>query len=319
MGLSWRKKSLTLRMAISAIRSTGWFNGYWNHWRGQFETIERGGLHVLPVHYYSPIPHVAQLPDELWSGPRQLTGLQIDLDRAAQFLLMLSSQFLSECRSFPEHSTNPHQFYFSNEAFHPDDAYSLYFMIRHLKPQRIIEIGSGFSTLLISQAVRHNKNDDPNYSCHFTAIEPFPPSYLNPPPGEVTEFRIDEIQKVPLAVFSDLHRNDLLFIDSSHVAKIGSDVVYEYLSILPNLNRDVIVHIHDIFTPFEYPKRWIKDFRFFWNEQYVLEALLSGGSSFEVILPMHALSRLRSELFTQAIPKILSDTQEASSFWMRKM
>jgi hypothetical protein len=121
-----------------------------------------------------------------------------------------------------------------------------------------------------------------------------------------------------MELFSSLGKGDLLFIDSSHVAKIGSDVVHEYLSILPTLAPGVLVHIHDIFIPADYPRRWIEEGRFFWNEQYVLEALLSFNNEFEVIMPVHAAWRLQADRFRKLVPSVELGRQAPASFWIRR-
>jgi hypothetical protein len=191
-------------------------------------------------------------------------------------------------------------------------------MIRDLKPQRIIEIGSGRTTLLMSQAIRQNQSQDPNYSCDFLAIEPYPPEYLNPWPSEVSRILPNQLQTVALEEFTSLKSGDLLFIDSTHVAAIGSDVIYEYLEILPRLAPGVIIHIDDIFLPMNYPRYWVEKARFFWNEQYLLQAFLSFNKEFEVILPSHYLNQQYPDAIKTYIPSCQKQSYSLSSFWLKR-
>jgi hypothetical protein len=181
----------------------------------------------------------------------------------------------------------------------------------------MVEVGSGNSTLLAAEALRHNLQDDPSAACDSVCIEPYPPAYLNPLPVGVTRILPDPVQRTPLETFTALGPGDILFIDSSHVVAIGSDVVYLYTEILPRLAPGVIVHIHDIFLPYDYPAVWIREDRFFWNEQYLLQAFLLFNDAFEVMLPLHAVARRHSEEFARAIPSCRHGIRP-SSFWMRR-
>jgi hypothetical protein len=191
-------------------------------------------------------------------------------------------------------------------------------MIRDLKPRRIIEVGSGYTTLLISETIDRISRNDPDFVCEFTAIEPHPPDYLNPLPAGVKRLLPVRVQAVPLDEFLTLEAGDILFIDSSHVAAIGSDVIHLYLEVLPSLAPGVVVHAHDIFIPFNYPRNWIHQSRFFWNEQYLLQAFLVFNQAFEVLLPTHAVFRRHNEDFKAHVPSCARYEREPSSFWMRR-
>lgn len=186
-------------------------------------------------------------------------------------------------------------------------------MIRHFKPKRIVEIGCGNSTLLIAQALR---NEGLESACEFLCIEPFPPAYLQPLPEGVSKLINSDVQSASLDHFKSLESGDILFIDSTHVSKIESDVVYEYLEILPVLKPGVIIHIHDIFLPYEYPKNWIEDLRFFWNEQYMLKAFLLFNNNFNVMVPSHAMYREQQKIFEKMVPSLRETTHPPSAFWM---
>jgi len=238
--------------------------------------------------------------------------------------LNLSGQLSDKYQSEYEQFSNPQPsdggiFHLPNGAFGGVDAEFLYSMVRHIKPRKIIEIGAGYTTLIMSQAVRQNRMEDHDYVCEFISIDPYPPGYLQSPPAEVTELRRTELQAVPLADIVSLEAGDLLFIDSSHVAKIGSDVVYEYLEILPSLQPGVFIHVHDIFLPMEYPSEWLHKEMIFWNEQYVLQAFLSFNREFEVIAPLFALYNRYPETMDKYFPSCKRFACRPSSFWMQRI
>lgn len=308
------------KVAIRLLKATGWYEGYWNHWRGElFEYAQRRGLHILPVHFYTPVPDTARIDASLWTKRGELPGLSMDLDRAMELLRTITDPYRAEFEQFPrEASPGEIRYYLNNSSYGCGDAEVLYSVVRHFKPKRIIEIGAGQTTLVISEAIRQNRIEEPDRSCAFVSIEPYPPDYLNPPPAEVSRMVVEELQRVPRAEFEALGDGDLVFIDSSHVARIGSDVVYEYLEILPRLKPGVIVHIHDIFLPYEYPREWFETARFFWNEQYVLQALLQDNRAFEIMLPLHALYRERREAFCAQI-RSCARSNRPGAFWMRRV
>ncbi|MBF0244715.1 MAG: class I SAM-dependent methyltransferase, partial [Planctomycetes bacterium] len=150
-----------------------------------------------------------------------------------------------------EPGARPSDYHIRNGSFECVDGEILYSMIRHFKPAHIIEIGSGASTSLSGKAALRNRED--GHACSFVAYEPYPRGALKKGIPGLDELRKIRIEKVALSEFSSLGANDILFIDSTHVLKIGSDVQYIYLEILPRLAKGVIVHIHDIFLPNEYP------------------------------------------------------------------
>jgi hypothetical protein len=321
MDVGWHAKTLMAKAAIWTLKRTGWYSGYWNHWRGDlFDHAERNGLHVLPVHFYTPIPETLKVPEAMWSGQSDCHGMALRMDEGLASLVRFAAKYRDEYDAFAFDRPSGRQgFHLDNPAYSGGDAEILYSMVRELSPRRIIEVGSGYTTLLICEAVARNLRDDPAAACEFVAIEPYPPSYLSPLPAGVTRMLPSFVQSVPLSEFEALGAGDVLFIDSSHVASIGSDVNHLYLEILPRLASGVVVHIHDVFLPFEYPREWIRESRFFWNEQYLLQALLLFSSAFEVLLPTHALFRLHPEEFLRSIPSCSRHPSRPSSFWMRRV
>jgi cephalosporin hydroxylase len=320
MDIRWHLKLLSVKLAIKLLKSTGWYEGYWNHWRGEvFDYSERQGLHIMPVHYYTPIPDVNKLSPKIWEPRKAITKINIDLNKSLEFLENLLSKYYSEYQIFSYKKQSDKEFYLGNAAYGSGDAEVLYSMIRELKPKKIIEIGAGYSTLLIAKAISKNLHENSDSITEFISIEPYPPSYLQPPPNECSKFLSSELQEVPLTEFESLKQNDILFIDSSHVVNINSDVVYEYLEILPCLKSGVLIHIHDIFLPNEYPQDWLQESRFFWNEQYLLHAFLLFNREFEVIIPLNLLAQEYRENIEKIIPSCKKYSARPSSLWLRKL
>ena len=284
-----------------------------------FGYAERRGIHILPVHYYSPVPACDQLPDRLWQEPHDPPGVDLRIEEALNLVARFAKAYQSEYDQFPyDKPAEPQRFHLSTPAYSCGDAEVLYSMIRDLKPRRIIEVGSGYTTLLISETIGRMVRDEPGYVCEFTAIEPYPPDYLNPLPAGVNRLLPVSAQTVSLDEFLALKPGDILFIDSSHVVAIGSDVVYLFLEVLPRLAPGVIVHAHDIFIPFNYPQSWVCQSRFLWNEQYLLQAFLVYNQVFEVLLPTYAVFRRHTEEFKRHIPSCARHERQPSSFWMRR-
>jgi len=185
-----------------------------------------------------------------------------------------------------------------------------YCMVRHFQPDLIIEVGSGFSSLVSGEAAAKNN------SSALICIEPFPKEFLKqgfPGLHSLIEKRVEDVD---LNFFSQLGSGDILFIDSSHTVKIGGDVNYLFLELLPRLKPGVIVHVHDIFLPFEYRRDWVMDEFRFWTEQYLLQAFLSFNSEFEVLMANSYLSHYYKEDLKAAFPSLAS--WGGGSFWMRR-
>lgn len=197
---------------------------------------------------------------------------------------------------------------FQNKYFTSPDAEVAYAILRLLRPKRIIEVGSGHSTTLFREAIR-----DSSSATKLISIDPSPRRCVDAVADEVIRERLERMSLCP---FGRLEANDILFIDSSHHISIGNDVVTLILKILPSLKIGVVVHFHDIFLPFDYPREWIVDNRWTWNEQYLVQALLQGSTEFEVLWPGYFFQKMRPEfgnLFDH------SYVRTASSLWVRKI
>jgi hypothetical protein len=271
--------------------------------RQLFRMLQTTGWHLTRNHFYEPVPDTRRLPASLWSSPSELPGL--DMREDAQLdLLNTFERYISDAAYPVESQQDPLTFYLDNEYFKSFDAEVLHCLICDRQPRHIIEVGSGFSTLVMRQAAP---------DVHIVSVEPFPDAHLR---QIVNELVAKPVEQVPPEWFRLLEPGDILFIDSSHVVRIGGDVLHLYLEVLPRLRPGVLVHIHDIFLPFPYPRRWVLGEHKFWTEQWLLQAFLAFNNSFHVIWAS-AFMRQRHEKRLRALfPQWR--TSEPSSFWMMK-
>ena len=188
-------------------------------------------------------------------------------------------------------------------------------MVRSFQPRRVVEIGCGMSTLIIAAALGRNAENGP--SSEYVVIDPYPPSNVQAGVRGVSRLIAEEVQNVPLERFTDLQAGDILFVDSSHVVRIGSDVLYEYLEILPRLAPGVVVHAHDIFLPGQYPREWVLDRRRFWSEQYLLQSFLAFNHDFEVLWAAGLMDVRHPEVLEAAFPSYHANARPGS-FWFRR-
>jgi predicted O-methyltransferase YrrM len=302
-------RGFTARAIAPLLRRLAYDPKYFGLW-------ESYGFHVTAVHYDQPIPDTRALAPSLWNRVSDLPGVDMREEQQKQLLSEIVSRFKDEYTAIPTGaSTQEFHYYLGNAAFEAVDAEILFGLIRLLKPRRMYEIGSGFSTLLAGDALRRNRVD--GYSCRFVAIEPYPSAELQAQLPSDFELVLVPVQEVSLDEFESLYENDILFIDSSHVCRIGSDVQYVFLEILPRIRPGVVVHVHDIFMPLEYPKQWVLDWHRFWNEQYVLLAFLSCNAAFEVLWAAQWMHIKHPELLTKAFPSYQAGVSPAS-FWFRR-
>ena len=271
---------------------------------------------VPPGHFYSPIPSLDEIKQDesrvFGTIPRVIHGLELHESEQLK-LLEDFVQFYKEM-PFQSHKTEELRYYFENSAYSYSDAIFLYCMLRHLKPKRIIEIGSGFSSCVTLDTNELLFND----SIETTFIEPFPEllmSLMKEKDKNKARVISKRLQDVPLSEFETLRANDILFIDSTHVSKINSDVNRIFFDILPSLSPGVHIHIHDIFFPFEYPKEWIYEGRA-WNEMYMLRTFLQYNTAFRVVLMNTFMEHFHEPFFREKMPLCLKNT--GGSIWIRK-
>jgi hypothetical protein len=279
------------------------------------EVISLRGF-VPPGHYYSPIPSLDEIRrDEskiFGSIPSNIMG--IDLHAEEQIKLL--NEFLAYYKEMPFHSEKVEEmrYYFENPAYSYSDAILLHCMIRFLEPKRVIEVGSGFSSCMMLDTNDLFFDD----SIMMTFIEPYPDilmSLIKDSDKSKIKLIPSRLQDVDIGIFETLQANDILFIDSTHVSKINSDVNFIFFDILPRLNSGVHVHFHDIFYPFEYPKDWIYQ-GIAWNEMYLLRAFLQYNSAFRVVLMNSFMEHFYINFFQQNMPLCLKNT--GGNIWIRK-
>ena len=268
---------------------------------------------VFPIrdHYYEPLFHPRHILRSL-SRERILPG--IDWNVEGQLELLDRFDTSDELKDVPVHKSNKLAFYMDNGMFESGDAEFWYHLIRLKKPQQIYEIGSGNSTLMVIKALQKNKNETPGYKCKHICIEPYEMPWLEETGVSVIRNKIEEVDK---KIFQELGEGDILFIDSSHIIRPQGDILFEYLELLPSLNRGVIVHVHDIFSPRDYPKKIVLEDVLFWNEQYLLEAFLTSNSKWKII---GALNYLRHNHYEKLKKKciFLTPAKEPGSFYIQK-
>jgi Methyltransferase domain len=275
--------------------------------------LAHAGLQVVAKSFYSPIPDLKSLPEGMWTRRSELAGIPFDLDRQLAFLEELTP-YIAEFDPPTERPTDPHAYYLHNPSYGPGDAEVLYGIIRHTQPARIIELGSGFTTLVTAQALRANHAD--GAGGELRVFDPFPGVAGAETPG-VTVLERLRAQEVPLERFADLEAGDVLFVDTTHTVKIGGDVNWIVLDVLPRLAPGVLVHFHDIFLPYEYPREWPERYGLFWAEQYLLQAFLAFNSDFEVVCALHALVQTHPKKAAFLI-RSLAGGARPGAFWIRR-
>ncbi|MFY0626309.1 MAG: class I SAM-dependent methyltransferase [Reichenbachiella sp.] len=307
---------LDVLLAPISILSLIWFkivkSTFWKFGNGQmkFSQYLFRSTGTLPItrHYYEPF---VRLKNE------SRISIPIDFNRKEQVDLLASFDFNSELTAIPIEKQHGQSFYYKNETFESGDAEMLYNMVRKFKPKNIVEIGSGYSTLMSLLAIDQNTKEQDSDHCLLTCIEPFENKWLANLPIQLIK---EKVEDVSMDLFMNLTENDILFIDSSHIIKPEGDVLHEIFQILPTLNKGVIVHIHDIFTPMHYPMEWVNSNFRFWNEQYLLEAFLMNNDQFKIVCAMNYLRlNFPTELFG-CCPILANDKdQRPGSFWIQKI
>lgn len=271
---------------------------------------------VPPGHFYSPIPdrdEVESREERIFCAPAELPG--IDLNEKGQLSLLKElASFYGEM-PFTEEKKQGLRYYFNNVAFCHTDAVMLYSVLRWLRPRRLIEVGSGFSSAVTLDTNEHFLGG----TLDITFIEPYPETLkglLAEKDRERAALISKPLQDVGLDLFRKLRAGDILFIDSTHVAKTGSDVNYIFFDVLEALEPGVWIHFHDIMYPFEYPREWVYE-GLAWNEAYMLRAFLQHNGDYRIRLFNTYIHRFHREVLEKNMPVCLRNT--GGSIWIEKL
>ncbi len=267
-----------------------------------------------PGHFYSAIPSLEERKRFLASKPTENEILGIRLNGPKQFeLLKKFKEYYDQC-PFEDKKSGNLRYYFQNPSYSYTDGLILFSMIREFKPKRIIEVGSGYSSCLMIDTSELYFDD----KIDFTFIEPYPELLYSLLKQSDRKHKIlpVKVQEVDINIFKSLEANDILFIDSTHVSKLRSDVNRVIHEILPVLQKGVFVHFHDISWPFEYPADLIKK-GFAWNEAYLLRAFLEFNESFEILFFTGYLHKNYGEWIWDNMP--LCQKNGGDSIWIEKL
>jgi len=275
-------------------------------------TLKKIGLFPIRKHYYEPLFDDSSLTRPL-SDDRALPGIDLNVSGQLSFLRKLNHSCELGGMDLKKKSNDPTAFYINNGNFESGDAEFLYQFIRTVKPNKIVEIGSGHSTKIARLALLQNRAESGVQATH-TCIEPYEMGWLEKL-EEVSVIR-KRVEDCSLDWSRQLAAGDLLFVDSSHMIRPQGDVLTEYLEIFPQLASGVYIHIHDIFTPKDYIHSWIAEEVRFWNEQYLLEALLSNTDRYEVVAALNYLKHHNYEDLKNVCP-YLTPERDPGSFYIR--
>jgi hypothetical protein len=282
--------------------------------------LERGGLVVgrasryrlVRRSPYSPVPDPADLTPDLWERPRSLHWIHWDLDAQIEWAERELAPYVAE---FAEPADVADDFRFENSYYEQVDAELAYAIVRHLRPRRVLELGTGYSTLVLARACRANQRDGAELELH--TVDPGPAVGVPDDLPGLTSKRTMTAQEVPLEEFLALAAGDLLMVDTSHTVKIGGEVDHIVLEVLPRLAPGVWVHFHDIWLPWEYHPTLVLEMEMYWAEQYLLQAFLAGNPGYEVVFATQAVARAMPERLERLVPSYRA-RNFPSSFWMRR-
>jgi Methyltransferase domain len=267
-----------------------------------------------PGEYQSPIPSLSRIKaqrERIFNIPKEIPG--VDLNIAGQRALgMKIAPLVADC-PFPQTKTPPWRYFGANNWFSWGDAVVLHALLRHNRPARVVEVGSGYSSAVILDTVEHYLSG----SCHCTFVEPHPErlqSLLRPDDQERCRVIVEPVETLSLDPFRELSTGDILLIDSSHVSKVGSDVNWLFFEVLPRLGPGVFVHVHDVKFPFEYPENWFEK-GFAPNEAYILRSFLMFNYQFQIAFWNDCLRECEGQWLAQNLPGCLKGWN--TSIWLR--
>jgi predicted O-methyltransferase YrrM len=268
------------------------------------------GIFPITNHYYEPQFNFSKLKRNLYKN-RSFPGIDFNLKKQLKNLSnLIYKNELIELNL--EKKTPNYNFNIKNNFFENGDAEIYYQLIRHLKPKNILEIGSGHSTLIALEAIKKNKSVD-KIETKITCVEPYENKWLDHLNIKILRKKIEDLDE---SYYLALEKNDILFIDSSHIIRPQGDVLKIFFEIVPKLKKGTIVHVHDIFTPKDYPEKWLIEQNKFWNEQYLVEALMMNKDKYEIYLMLNFLKNNAYEELRKICP-YLKNNYEPSSLYIK--
>lgn len=276
----------------------------------------RGVTSWPPGHFHSPLLDLRNLPAGgsamLFDGPELWEHINLRENEQRSYY----EQLLNDCAllPFPKQQSREFRYFSGNSYFVFSDAFTLSAILQKERPRNIVEVGSGFSSAVMLDTLDHN-----DQRAALTFIEPNPDrlqSLLSSEDKARVRIIRNQVQEVPLSMFDELDAGDVLFIDSSHVAKVGSDVTFLLLRVLPRLRPGVLVHFHDVFYPMSYPAEWIRA-GWAWNESLFLRAFLVSSHDYDIVAFNSFAGATFPELFRDKVPEVLENT--GGSIWLRKI
>jgi predicted O-methyltransferase YrrM len=283
------------------------------------EPVDQPPVRFPPGHYYSAMYDARELVREparsrIWPPvPYEQPGIDWNADGQRSLLRdVLAGQERLALRA--DGDPEDGEYYVANGQYPPLDAWILEGILRHLRPNAMIEVGCGFSSLITARVNREHLDR----RLRFTCIEPYPRGFLQRGVDGIGELLVEKVEDVALERFEALEAGDVLFIDTSHAVRTGGDVVWLFGRVLPRLRPGVVVHIHDVFLPGDYPEHWVRE-GWGWNENYLVEAFLQFNRGYEVLLGAqwalhHALADV--EL---ACPGFADSTEKGGgALWLRR-
>ena len=271
------------------------------------------GMNIIPVNFYSNIPSISETLNsfeysEVFPYLDSKIFDQNLLQEEIRSLEQFGSTWAPDELGDPETCT---RYFARNGQFENTDAISYYAYLKRLKPKTVVEIGSGFSSLIALQALRENG------SGQLICIDPFPRPFIKQlaESGDL-ELLEKKIQDVTIMTIDGLLEDgDFLFIDSTHTVKTGSDCPHIYLRLIPQITSNIIIHVHDIFLPDGMPQKWIIDLQIYWTEQYLLLALLIDNPKTRVLFATHYNTLINSDLLAKCLPAKPTGVVTGGSFW----
>lgn len=269
-------------------------------------------LFAPPGHFYSPVVDPAAVDEKALEAASLADPTEIDMNYEGQIAML--KRLAPHLASGPDGTSPARRYRAPNDQFSLGDAKLLHAFIAEFRPTTLVEVGSGHSSAVILDAM-----DMLGLATRCIFIEPNTERLRAlMRPGDLDRARLIEapVQSVELSLFESLEANDILFLDTSHVAKTGSDVLHEIFEILPRLKPGVIVHFHDVFSGFEYPRAWAIEENRSWNEAYFLRAYLANNARFEIVMHANALERRHPNELATIAPGYRVD---GGSLWLRKV